>query len=86
MVGVWTAQLPGDAAEGIEISVQLKDVIRSRSYVLVGFVDGCQLVTIAGDFLFIAVTGFHFFLDYGLQAFVSCIDALDAVGLSIRYS
>lgn len=86
MVGVWTAQLPGDAAEGIEISVQLKDVIRSRSYVLVGFVDGCQHVTIAGDFLFIAVTGFHFFLDYGLQAFVGCIDALDAVGLSIRYS
>ena len=70
----------GAATEGIEIPVQLQDVVGARCDVLVGLVDRGQYVTIAGDLFLVPVPGLDFFLDNGLQALVSSIDALDAVG------
>jgi len=60
--------------------MQLEYVIGARGDVFIGFVDGGQHVAVAGDFFLVPVTGFDFLLDYGLQTFISGIDALDAVG------
>ena len=80
VVGALVSAAHSAAAEGIEIPVQLQDVIGARSYVLVGLVDGCQHVTIAGNLFLVTVAGLDLFLDDGLQAFVSCIDTLNTVG------
>ena len=60
--------------------IKLQDVIGAGRYILVGLVDGRQHVTVAGDFLLIAVAGFDLLLDNSLQPFVGCIDTFNTVG------
>ena len=80
VVSVFIYATHGTAAEGIEIPVQLQDVVGARGDVFVGFVDRGQHVAVAGDLFLVPVPGLDFLLDNGLQALVSGIDALDAVG------
>ena len=80
IVGVLVNAARGAAAEGIEIPVQLEDVIGARGYVLIGFVDGGQYVSVAGNLFLIAIARLDLFLDDRFQAFVRRIDTLNTVG------
>ena len=79
IVGVLVNAARGAAAEGIEIPVQLEDVIGARGYVLIRFVDGGQYVSVAGNLFLIAIARLDLFLDDRFQAFVRRIDTLNTV-------
>lgn len=79
IVGVLISAAQG-AAEGIQILVQLQDVIGAGGYVLVRLVDGGQHVAVAGDLFLITVAGLDLFLDDCFQTFVRGIDTLNTVG------
>ena len=68
------------AAEGIKVTVQLKDAVGVRCNILIGLVDRGQNVPITGYLFLIAVPRLDFLLDDGPQPLVGSIDALDAVG------
>ena len=80
IVCVFIAAADGHTAKFIKISMKLQDHGRTQGDMLIAFVNGCQNITITGNFLFVSGARGCFVQNDLLQAFVGSVDAFNFIG------